>query len=123
VQKRMQNVSASLLSTTVFREESYVIQELQPVKDTLKFKLLKDEYRDLYQVIDDMATLTASSQLRSGGIQGSSIIDDLIAYGKSTEWQEAMLAYCKSYADQAETDYQQFKQDHRKGVFNPTPVK
>jgi hypothetical protein len=95
----MQNVSASLLSTTVFQEDSYVIQELQPVKDTLKFKLLKDEYRDLYQVIDDMATLTASSQLRSGGIQGSSIIDDLIAYGKSTEWQEAMLAYCKSYAD------------------------
>jgi uncharacterized protein (DUF2252 family) len=123
VQKRMQNVSASLLSTTVFREESYVIQELQPVKDTLKFKLLKDEYRDLYQVIDDMATLTASSQLRSGGIQDSSIIDDLIAYGKSTEWQEAMLAYCKSYADRGEEDYQQFKQDHRKGVFNPAPVK
>jgi len=118
VQKRMQNVSASLLSTTVFQGESYVIQELQPVKDTLKFKLLKDEYRDLYQVIDDMATLTASSQLRSGGIQGSSIIDDLVAYGKSADWQDAMLGYCKAYAGRVEKDYRQFGQDHRNGLFS-----
>jgi hypothetical protein len=68
--KTYANVSSSLLSTTVFRGESYVIQELQPVKDTIKFKLLRDEYRDIYQVIDDMAALTASAELRSGGHSG-----------------------------------------------------
>jgi uncharacterized protein (DUF2252 family) len=118
IQKRMQNVSASWLSTTVFDGEPYVIQELQPVKDTLKFKLLKEDYRDLYQVIDDMATLTASAQLRSGGIQGSSIIDDLVAYGKSTEWQEAMLIYCQDYAGQVQAYYRQFQRDYRNGTFN-----
>lgn len=117
IQKRMQNVSASLLSTTVFRDDSFVIQELQPVKDTIKFKLLKDEYRDIYQVIDDMASLVASAQLRSGGIQGSSIIDDLSAFGASNDWQEAVIDYSMKYAKKVNRDYQQYLKDYKKGVF------
>ncbi|TWJ00847.1 uncharacterized protein (DUF2252 family) [Mucilaginibacter frigoritolerans] len=117
IQKRMQNVSSSLLSTTVFRDESYVIQELQPVKDTIKFKLLKDEYRDIYQVIDDMASLLASAQLRSGGIQGSSNIDDLSAFGTSAEWQQEVLGYALKYAKKVKKDYEQFVKDYKNGVF------
>ncbi|WP_259070248.1 DUF2252 domain-containing protein [Mucilaginibacter sp. X4EP1] len=117
IQKRMQNVSSSLLSTTVFRGESYAIQELQPVKDTIKFKLLKDEYRDIYQVIDDMASLLASAQLRSGGIQGSSNIDDLSAFGTSSDWQPEVLNYALKYAKQVKKDYDQFTRDYKKGVF------
>jgi len=118
IQKRMQNVSSSLLSTTVFRGDAYVIQQLQPVKDTFDFNLLKDEYRDIYQVIDDMAALAASAQLRSGGIQGSSIIDDLSAFGKSDEWQEAIIDYCTKYARKIKLDYQQYLNDYKKGVFS-----
>ena len=118
IQKRMQNVSSSLLSTTVFREESYVIQELQPVKDAIKFNLLKDEYRDIYQVIDDMAALLASAQIRSGGIQGSSIIDDLAAFGNSVaDWQPPVLAYAQKYAKKVQADYAQFVKDFENGVF------
>jgi uncharacterized protein (DUF2252 family) len=117
IQKRMQNVSASLLSTTTFKGESYVIQELQPVKDTIKFKLLKDEYRDIYQAIDDMAALVASAQLRSGGIQGSSIIDDLSAFGKSDEWQPVLLDYAIKYAKKVKQDYGEFLRDYKKSVF------
>jgi len=117
VQKRMQNVSASLLSTTVFRGDAFVIQELQPVKDTIKFKLLKDEYRDIYQVISDMASLTASAQLRSGGIQGSSIIDDYMAFGLSEDWQESVVQYAFKYAGQVKKDYRQFLKDYKKGLF------
>jgi|SRR6185503_13795236 len=117
VQRRMQNVSASLLSKTVFRGDSFVIQELQPVKDTIKFKLLKDEYRDIYQVIDDMALLTASAQLRSGGIQGSSIIDELSAFGQSQQWQQPLLDYALEYAKQVKKDYRQYVKDYARGVF------
>jgi uncharacterized protein (DUF2252 family) len=120
VQQRMQNVSASLLSTTIFREEAYVIQELQPVKDTIKFKLLKDQYRDIYQVIYDMASLLASAQLRSGGIQGSAIIDELSAFGKSDGWQQDVLNYASRYAAKVKKDYSQFKKDYKSGVFNKT---
>lgn len=118
IQKRMQNVSASLLSTTVFREESYVIQELQPVKDTIKFKLLKDNYRHIIQVIDDMAALTASAQLRSGGIQGSSNIDDLSAFGKAVEWQQPLIDFSLKYAQKVKKDYRQYLKDYEKGIFN-----
>jgi len=117
IQQRMQNVSSSLLSATVFREQPFVIQELQPVKDTINFKLLKDNYRDIYQVIDDMAALTASAELRSGGIQGSSIIDELSAFGNSQDWQEHVLAYSQKYAEKVKKYYRQFVSDYEKGVF------
>lgn len=116
VQQRMQNVPAALLSTTVFRDDSYIIQELQPVKDSIKFKLLKN-YRDMYQVIDDMAALTASPQLRSGGIQGSGTIDDLMAFGLDQGWQEAVVNYAQKYAGVTKKYYKQFLVDYKAGNY------
>lgn len=117
VQQRMQNMSASLLSATVFNGEPYVIQELQPYKDTLKFKLIKDSYRNLYRVIDDMAILTASSQLRSGGIDGSATIDELKALGNSVgEWQQKIVDYALSYSNTVRKDYRQFQKDYKRGL-------
>ena len=115
IQQRMQNVSAALLSTTVFRGDSYILQELQPVKDTIKFKLLKEDYRDMYQVIDDMAALTASSQLRSGGIQGSANIDELMAFGTDQGWQETVINYARRYAGKVERYYKQYLKDFKGG--------
>jgi uncharacterized protein (DUF2252 family) len=115
VQQRMQNVSAALLSTTEFRGDSYILQELQPVKDTIKFKLLKEDYRDMYQVIDDMAALTASSQLRSGGMQGSASIDELMTFGADQGWQDAVISYARHYARKVERYYDQFLKDVKGG--------
>jgi uncharacterized protein (DUF2252 family) len=117
VQQRMQNVPAALLSTTVFQGDAFIIQELQPVKDTIKFKLLKDDYRDMYQVIDDMAALTASAQLRSGGIQGSGTIDELMAFGNDTGWQDAVINYARNYAEKTKSYYQQFKKEYENGNY------
>ena len=118
VQLRMQNVSASLLSATIFHDEPYVLQELQPVKDTIKFKLIRDQYRDIYQVIDDMAALTASAQLRSGGMNGSAIIDELKAFGDNADWQQPLLNYCVNYSAEVKEDYAEFMSDFENGVFN-----
>jgi uncharacterized protein (DUF2252 family) len=112
----MQNMSASLLSATMFKEEPYVIQELQPVKDTLDFRLIRNNYKDLYQVIDDMAILTASAQLRSGGMGGSATIDDLIEFGTSTDWQEASLSFALKYSNVVQRDYTQFLKDYKSGI-------
>jgi uncharacterized protein (DUF2252 family) len=117
VQQRLQNVSAALLSTTVFREEAYVIQELQPVKDAIKFKLLKNHYRNIYQVIDDMGALTASAQLRSGGIQGSANIDELSAFGNDKGWQEHLVTYAQEYAVKVKQNYEQYLKDYKADVF------
>ncbi|WCT11970.1 DUF2252 domain-containing protein [Mucilaginibacter jinjuensis] len=121
VQQRMQYISSSLLSTTVFREQPFVLQELQPVKDSIKFKLIKDRYRDIYRVIDDMAMLTASSQLRSAGMDGTAPIDDLIAFAKEPDWQDYLVTYAQKYAGQIKTYYQEFLKDFENGVFNTEP--
>jgi uncharacterized protein (DUF2252 family) len=117
IQRRMQNVPAALLSTTTFGEESYVIQELQPVKDAIKFKLLADDYRGMYQVIDDMGALTASAQLRCSGMQGAGNIDDLSAFGQDEGWQEEVVDYAKHYAAKVKKDYRQFLKDYHRKEF------
>lgn len=122
VQQRMQNVTPSLLSTTTFKGDSYVIQELQPAKDSIKFKMIRGQYRDLYQVIDDMAILTASAQLRSGGIQGSATIDSLTAFGKDNSWQEHLINYAQKYSDQVTKDYFRYLLDYRAGKFDVNNV-
>jgi len=108
VQQRMQNTLPALLGTTMFNDEPYVLQQMQPMEDSINFELIKDQYRDIFQVIDDMALLTASAQLRSSGRQGSSIADDLIAFGQNTEWHEILLQYAANYAKQVKKDYEEF---------------
>jgi len=117
VQQRMQNMSASLLSTTVFRNEPFVLEELQPVKDSINFKLIRDQYRDIYQVIDDMAILTASAQLRSGGMNGSATIDDLKAFAANSDWHHDLLSYAFRYAKKTKQYFDQYIADYEKGVF------
>jgi uncharacterized protein (DUF2252 family) len=117
VQIRMQDRSAALLSTTVFHDEPYVLQELQPVKDSIKFKLIRDQYRDMYRVVNDMAVLTASSQIRSSGMDGSAITDQLKAFGLNNNWQQKVLNYALNYADQVKADYKNYLKAYRKGGF------
>ncbi len=119
VQKRMQNHSPALLSTSYFKGDSFVMQEMQPTKDSINFKQIKRQYRDMYQVVDDMAMLTASSQLRSTGQDGSAITDDLKKFGSDESWQQELLQYCVNYSHQLKQDYANFLADYKRGAFKP----
>lgn len=118
IQKRMQNVSPSLLSTAIFNGKEFIIEELQPENDSINFKLLKRRYRDMCRVIIDMARLTASAQLRSSGRQGSATIDDLIAFAKNTGWQQPLLDYSLQAALQTKIYYNEFC-EHYKELAEP----
>ena len=117
VQRRMQNRPPALLSTTIFNGDSFIIQAMQPTKDSINFKLIKKEYRSMYQVIDDMGMLTASSQLRSGGRDGSAIADEFIAFAGDANWQEIILNYAIEYSHQVKKDYLLFLKDYKSGLF------
>ncbi len=110
-QRRMQNRCPALLSTSVFRGKSFIMQEMQPAKDSINFRLLRDRYRDMYSVIDSMAMLTASAQLRSSGQGGSATTDELKAFGLEEGWQEAVLKYAGQYALRVKEYYEAFLDD------------
>jgi uncharacterized protein (DUF2252 family) len=112
-QKKMQNRCPALLSTSEFRGKSFIMQEMQPTKDSIDFRLLKDQYRDMYSVVDSMAMLMASSQLRSTGQEGSDTTDALKAFAADPAWQEALLEYAQEYAGTVKSYYQAFVTDRQ----------
>lgn len=118
IKRRMQNIPPALLSEIDFQNENYVLQEMQPAQDKINFELIKGNNKDLENVIKDMAMLVASSQIRSGGMQGSAIIDELMAFGKDPKWQEAILSYAMDYSKQVIIDFNQFLSDFNQGVFS-----
>lgn len=104
----MQNIPPALLSFNHFGDKSYLIQEMQPTKDSFDFRLVRDAYRDLYQVIHDMAVLSASAQIRSSGWKGASVVDDLSSFGANKMWQESVLEFGRNYSRVVKKDYLEF---------------
>lgn len=117
IEEYMQNTSPALLGSTHFKNTDYMIRELQPSSDKIDFQLIKNSNKDLSQVINDMAILTASAQLRSAGRKGAAIPDDLIAFGKNTTWQKNMLDFSKGYSAEVKRYYNEYLDSYKKGNF------
>ncbi len=118
IKQKMQNISPALLNQIVFKNNDYIFQEMQVAADKINFELIEKKYNDLEKVIKNMAMLTASSQIRSGGIHGSAIIDELVAFGQQKGWQESLLTYAINYSKQVTDDYNQFLSDYDNGEFS-----
>jgi uncharacterized protein (DUF2252 family) len=116
IQRRMENKLPALLSTTVFRNEAYIVEEMQPTQDQIKFELIKNDYRDIYQVINDMAVLTASAHLRSSGMSGSSITDELIDFGKDEGWLKDILELAIECARKSRDNFDAYLKDYQSYV-------
>jgi uncharacterized protein (DUF2252 family) len=108
IQGRVQGTCPALLSAVVMGGKAYVLRELQPDQDKVDWTNWNGKLRQLEGVIAAMGEITAWDQLRSSGRQGSSIADDLIAFSRETQWQDALLLYAKNYAKQVEEDYREF---------------
>lgn len=104
VQKRMQNISPAQLSVNLFHDRSYVMQEMQPIKDRINFQLIQNDFKKICCVMDDMAVIAASSYLSSSGRQGSSIADDLIKFAENKEWHNAVIDYSLGYSRKVKTE-------------------
>ncbi|HVM90109.1 MAG TPA: DUF2252 family protein [Puia sp.] len=118
VQQRMQNVPPAFFSSTIFKNDSYVLKELQPLADKINFDLIKKRPKDIQRVIEDMAMLTASAQLRSSGRQGSAIADNLIEFGNSKDWQQKVIHFAESYSAQVKKDYSEFAKAYKQKYFS-----
>ena len=114
----MQNVSPAFLNSMVFKNEPFVLKEMQPLADKINFQLIKKKPTNIERVIKDMAMLTASAQLRSSGRQGSAIADELVAFGKDRSWQKHILQYAYDYSKQVRKDFLQFQKAYQKNYFS-----
>jgi uncharacterized protein (DUF2252 family) len=123
IQHRMQNINPALLSVTLFNDDAYVIKEMQPVADKISFLVIRDRFKDIACVVEDMAFLTASAMLRSAGRQGAALPDELIAFGTDTHWQQGLIDYSTAYAAQVRKDYSAYFKEYKAGYFNPAGQK
>jgi uncharacterized protein (DUF2252 family) len=112
LQRRLQNRCPVLLSTSLFKGKSFIMQEMQPTKDSIDFRLLADRYRDMYSVVDTMGMLSASSQLRSSGQQGSATTDELKRFGADPDWQATVLEHAREYALRVKQYYNDWLPDY-----------
>lgn len=120
IQDRMQNVAPALLGTTSFREDSYVLREMQPMADKIDFRLMKDRAADIECVISDMALMAASAQLRAAARQGAAGPDELIAFGQDNhQWPTTILEYAAQYAATVTTQYDEYFKQYKSGYFEP----
>jgi uncharacterized protein (DUF2252 family) len=117
IQKRVQFTTPALLNDVELGDESYIIKELQLPQDKMDVMSQIVRISDFELFVQSMSQVTAWSQLRSGGRQGSAIADDLIAFGSEKKWKTEALEYSLHYFGQVEKDYQEYCSAFDDGVF------
>lgn len=114
IQKIMQNIPPAQLCAWQFEDKSYLMQEMQPSKDRINFKLIEHDFKIVCSVIEDMAMITASAHLRGVGRKGSCSADDLILFGENKAWHKELLDYAVSYKQKVIKDFADFKNELNK---------
>lgn len=122
VQHFMQNVTPSILSTIACNNKMFVIKKLQPQEDAMNLAVCHGKIKKLEEVMNAFAEITASAHLRACGRQGSSTIDDLIAFFKTADiWQHKLLAYGKNYAGRVKKDWEKYCKEMDAEKLNNNP--
>lgn len=121
IQDRMQAVAPALLHAVTMERKGFILRELQPSEDRLTLAECGGRMSRLESVMRTMGKVTAWSQLRSAGRQGSAIADELIAFAGKRGWQEDVLEYAQSYARHVTADWQAFKKAAGKGAIPSVP--
>lgn len=115
LQDRVQQVTPKMLHALHFDNADYVLKALQPTQDRMDLAQCKGKLKELELLTGTMARLTASGHLRSGGRQGSSIADDMIAFaGTSQKWAGKLLDYAQAYAGQVQSDYSDYVTSYKR---------
>ena len=72
--------------------------------------------RILRPILETMGELTAWSQLRGGGRQGSATADELIAFAERPHWRRDMLRAAQDFHDRVVADYQAYCAAYDRGI-------
>ena len=109
IQKMVQHVSPAFIKPFLFEQKYFVLKQLQPTADKMDLNLCKGKLNKLEIILQTMAEVAASGQLRSSGRKNSSTADELIEMAiNHKKWRNELLSFAKNYSQKVEKDYQIF---------------
>ena len=122
VQHRMQAVSMAFLTPIMLENQSdlpgYILRALQPMEDRISLSRNDHSMAEIEKVMDALAAIVASAQLRSSGRDGSAIADELIAFGRKKKWKVKLLAAAQECAKQVTADWETYCTAYDDGKFS-----
>jgi uncharacterized protein (DUF2252 family) len=118
IQQRAQAVSQAFLHAVEFNAKPYVLRGLQPSEDRVALKAWNGKLPRLEAVVNNMATLSAWSQLRSGGRQGSASADQLIEFGgRHQQWSMPLIELTRQCEAQVAADWREYCEAYDRKAF------
>lgn len=117
IQRRMQAISPALLQAVEMDGASYVLRALQPSEDRIDLHSSPRSVPHLQGLLTRLAQLTAWSQLRSSGRDGSACADVLIAYAGKRRWKTRLADLSAECAQRVRRDWKAFARAYDQGYF------
>jgi uncharacterized protein (DUF2252 family) len=117
VQRRMQAISPAFFRAVNMGRKSYVLRGLQPTADRVALTEWDGKLERLEGVLETMGKLTAWSQLRSSGRQGSATADQLIAFSEKRRWPAELRTLARDATKQVRRDWKTYAKAYDQGAF------
>ncbi len=117
VQEMMQNMAPAFLSAFQFRDDWFVVKEMQPTEDKVNINLAIKQPAKVEKHIADLGSLLASVQLRSSGRLASATADELAGFANNTSWKKILQEWSLHYSNQLKKEYIDFCIAFKDGYF------
>jgi uncharacterized protein (DUF2252 family) len=116
VQRIVQAISPALLAAVEFKDQPFVLKELQPSIDRLDLALWRRRPRRIVQAVEGMGRVAAWAHLRGCGHFGAATAETLQAYVDSPSWREAVIRLAKLAAQRNHTAWKLYAKDFDAGA-------
>jgi uncharacterized protein (DUF2252 family) len=89
---------------------------LEPTQDRIDLASCGGDLKRPRPILETMGELTAWSQLRCSGRQGSAIADELIAFAERPRWRQDLIRAAQDFYDRVVADYQAYCAAYERGL-------
>jgi uncharacterized protein (DUF2252 family) len=108
VQELTQVSSPSPLAAVLDGDASFVVKELQPIADRVRWEHWHGRLERLENLMSAMGQVTAWSHLRGAARRSAAKKSELAAFAKDRTWPGIIAEYARAYAVKVQRDYEQF---------------
>ncbi len=118
VQRRVLSDPPALLDSLQLSNRNFVLKELQPLADRIDYGLFDGNLNKLKQMLENMSSIYAWSNLRSSGRQNSAVADELIRFARNEKaMKKEVIRYAYTYTKTLSAYHQAFRKAFDKNYF------